>query len=100
MFQDTEAQTSSRKSAVVRNIVVKIAVPGLALNRWKVTICIVFSDSREDYLVTYTSKTDNNPTQSPVQLPDCKMFLKTYFCWMESRYLKGLVNVKWRPCVF
>lgn len=74
--------------------------PGLALNCWKMTIHVLFSNSRKDYLVTYSSKTDNNPTLSPVQLTDCGMFLKTYFCWMESRYLKGLVNVKQRLSVF
>lgn len=42
--------------------------PGLALNCWKMTIYIVFSNNREDYLVTYSSKIDKNLTQSPVQL--------------------------------
>lgn len=74
--------------------------PGLALNCWKMTVYTVFSNSHEGYLVIYSSKIDNNPTQSPVQLADCEMFLKTYFCWVESRYLKGLVNVKQRLSVF
>lgn len=96
IFQETGALLAVESLLWLETLLWKVLFKfsGLVSNCWKMTICTASSKSYEYYLVTYSWKIDNNPTQSPVQLTDCEMVLKTYFCWMESWYLNEFINVK------